>query len=149
MCWTALYSLTYPATPSEASVAHFVGAGDGAAENQNRQPPIVELADAAHEIDARCVRQPEIDDEQIELRQICTHAREQLGGAFDRDGAVTCALDRGLEAVPHEGRVIGNRARSWRSMRQLSACVVIPPDVSEWTASKALACVAELIRFSL
>ena len=48
-------------------LAHFVGAGDRAAEDQNRQPAVVELADRAHQLDARRVRQPQIEDDQIDL----------------------------------------------------------------------------------
>ena len=40
MCCTALYSLMYPATPSSRQLAHFVGARDGPAENEDGQPPL-------------------------------------------------------------------------------------------------------------
>ena len=75
-------------------LAHFFGAGDRAAEDQDRQPPFVELADAADEIDARRVGQPQVDDQEIELCEVGAHAGEQLGGALDRDGAMAGALER-------------------------------------------------------
>ncbi len=109
MCWTALYSLTYPATPERRELAHFVGAGNRAAENQNRQPAVVELADAAYEIHPCGVGQPQIDDEQIDVRQVRAHAGEQLGGASYGDRTMTGTLECGFEAVPDECRVIGNQ----------------------------------------
>ena len=42
-------------------LAHFVGARDRAAEDQDRQPAVVELADRSDQIDARRVRQPQIE----------------------------------------------------------------------------------------
>ena len=65
-------------------LAHFVGARDRAAEDQNRQPPFVELADRADQVDARRVRQPQIEDDQIDLCKIGADPRQQLGRALDR-----------------------------------------------------------------
>ena len=47
-------------------LAHLVCAGNRAAEDQDRQPAAVELADRSDQIDARRVRQPEIENEQID-----------------------------------------------------------------------------------
>ena len=54
------------------------------------------------------VRQPQIDDQQIELREVGAHAREQLGGAFHRHRAMSGALERALEAVADERGVVGD-----------------------------------------
>ena len=42
-------------------LAHLVGARDRAAEDQDRQPPVVELADRSDQVDAGRVRQPQIE----------------------------------------------------------------------------------------
>ena len=119
-------------------LAHFVGAGHRAAEDENRQPALVHLADVADDVEAGRVGQPQIEDEQIELRQVDAHAREQFGGAFDGQGAMSGALDRRLEAVADERRVIGDEdGLRWSSQR----VVVEPNDGRPF--------VADCIRFSL
>src|SRR4029453_17773911 len=50
--------------------AHFLGVGDRAAENQHRQPPVVQLADRPYEIDTGSVRQPQVDDDEIDVLEI-------------------------------------------------------------------------------
>src|SRR5688572_19100392 len=92
-----------------AQLAHFLGACYRTAENQNRQAPIVELADAADQVDPRRVRQTQVDDEQVELREVGAHASEQLGGAFDGDGAMAGAFEGALEALAYERGVVGNK----------------------------------------
>ena len=54
------------------------------------------------------MRQPQVDDEQIELREVGAHAGEQLGGAFHGHGAMAGALQRRLEAVADERRIVGD-----------------------------------------
>ena len=48
-------------------LAHFFGARNRSAENQDRQPSVIKLTDAAHQVHAGGVRQTQIDDQQIEL----------------------------------------------------------------------------------
>ena len=64
-------------------LAHLFGGRDRAAEDQNRQPAAVELADRPHQLDAAGMRQPQIEDDQVDPRQVGAHAGEQLGGALD------------------------------------------------------------------
>ena len=111
--------------------AYFFGAGDRAAENENGQPPIVEPPDASHELDARGVRQPEVDDEEIDLRLIGAHAREQLGRALDGDGAMAGAFERGLETVADERSVVGNQDGLCARGASGHESVEVPRDVSE------------------
>jgi hypothetical protein len=55
------------------------------------------------------VRQTKIDHEQIEVREIGPHAREQLHRALDRNRPMAGGLERGLETIPDERRVVGNQ----------------------------------------
>jgi hypothetical protein len=89
-------------------LAHLVGARDRAAEDQHGQPARVDLAQAAHEVQAGGVRQPEIEDDQVDPIEVRPYAREQLHGAAHGDRAVTRLLERRLEAVPHEAGVVRN-----------------------------------------
>src|SRR6185503_5011295 len=105
-------------------LAHFVGARDRAAEDQHRQAPFVELADRANQVDARRVRQPQVDDDEINLCKIGADARQQLGRALDHDRLVPGALDRRAKAVAHERRVVGdhNGLRRDRGCAHLRIC---------------------------
>ena len=129
-------------------LAHLFRARYRTAENQNRQAPVVELADAADQVDPGGVRQAQVDDQQIELREVGPHAREQLGGAFHRHGAMAGALERALEAVAHERGVVGDenglggRGAGGHHSTEVSL-------MYRNATSKALACVAELIRLSI
>ena len=89
-------------------VAHLVGGGDRAAEDEDGQPPLIDLADGAHQLDPAGVRQPEIEDDQIDSREVGAHAREQLRGALHRERGMTGAEEGRGEAVPHEGGVVGD-----------------------------------------
>ena len=103
-------------------LAHFVGAGDRAAEDQDRQPPVVELADRPDQIDARRVRQPQVEDDEIDLVEIGADARQQLGRALDRrsPGARRPRAPResGRGRTPCRRR----RRRSWRRPRCWPSC---------------------------
>ena len=103
-------------------LAHFVGARHRAAEDENRQPPVVELADVADDFHAGRVRQPQIEHQQVELVEFGADARQQFRGAFRGQRAMAGAFDRRLEAVAHKRRVIGdeNGFRGGRS-RHLEA----------------------------
>ena len=92
--------------PQRGEVAHLVGGGDGPAEDQDGQPPLIDLADGANQLDAAGVGQTEIEYDQIDLREVGAHAGEQLGGALHREGGMTGAEERRGEAVPHEGGVV-------------------------------------------
>ncbi len=125
-------------------VAHFVGGGNRAAEHEDRQSSLIELADRPDEFHAAGVRQPEVEDDQIDFGQIGAYAHEQLGGAFHGQRGVTGAQERGGKSIPHEGGIVsdddgfggghGGRShvKSYRTQR-----------------SVALRLVAEFIRFSL
>ena len=112
-------------------LAHFVGVGDRAAEDQDRQPAAVQLADAADEIDTGGVGQAQIDDEQIDLGEVGAHPREQLDGALDRHGAVARRLQRGLEAVSDERGVVGDEDGLGARRGSAHEATVIPSVVSE------------------
>jgi hypothetical protein len=69
-------------------IADLLGRGDGAAEHEDGQLALVQLADRADEIDAAGVRQPQIEHDEIDAREIRAYARQQLGGALDRQRRV-------------------------------------------------------------
>ena len=94
--------------PEAGQVADLGGAADGAAEDQDRQPPAVELADGTHQFDTAGVGEPEIDHHQIDVRQIRADPGQQFGRTPDGEGPVAGVLDRGLEPVPNERGIIGN-----------------------------------------
>ena len=86
----------------------FVRARNGAAENQQRQPAVVELADRADQVDAGRVGQPQIQDDQVDLVEVGADAREELGRALHRNRFVTGAFERRAKPIPHERRVVGD-----------------------------------------
>src|SRR3954454_4176120 len=69
-------------------LAHLVGARDRSTEDQNRQGAVIELANGPHELDAGSMRQPEVEDDEIEAREVGTYAREELGRTLDGHGLV-------------------------------------------------------------
>src|SRR5437667_10958643 len=64
---------------------HFLRAGNRAAKDQNRQSPIVQLSNRADQIDARSVRKPQVEDEQIDLTEIGADACQEFRGTLDGD----------------------------------------------------------------
>ena len=68
----------------------------------------------AHQLDARRVRQPQVEHDQIDLAEIGADARQQLRGALDRDGLVAGVLQRRAETVADERRVVGDDDRLGR-----------------------------------
>jgi hypothetical protein len=89
-------------------LAHLVGVRDRAAEDQDRQPSLIQLADRSHELHPGIVRQPQIQHDQIDVREIGEHARHQLGRALDDDRLVACVLDRRAESIAHERGIVGD-----------------------------------------
>ncbi len=89
-------------------LAHLLGVRDGAAEDQYRQAAVIELANRPHQIHARRVGQSQIEDDEIDLRQIGVDARQQLGSTLDGDGFVARAFHCRAEAIAHERGVISD-----------------------------------------
>ena len=69
----------------------------------------VELADGAHQVDARREREAQVEDEQVELLEVGADAAEQFGGALGGDGSVAGFLQGSLEPFAHERRVVGDQ----------------------------------------
>ena len=88
--------------------ADFLCAADRAAEYENRQPAIVNFPDTPHQLDTRLMGKTEIDDEQIDLDQICTDSRKQLRRALNGDRPVSGVLECGLETVADERGIVRN-----------------------------------------
>jgi hypothetical protein len=88
--------------------AHLVRRGDRAAEDQDGQPSAVKLPDGADEIDAARMRQPQIEDDQVQPIEIRPDARQQLRGALDGQRLVSRAEERRREPVAHERGVVGD-----------------------------------------
>ena len=89
-------------------LAHFVGVGDGAAEHQDRQLAVIELADRADQLDAAGMRQPQIQDDQVDPLEIAADAREQFRRALDGQRGVPGSEQSRGEAVTDERRVVGD-----------------------------------------
>ena len=108
------------------------------------RPPI-ELADRAHQLDAAGMRQPQVEHDEVDLRQIRAHAGQQLGRALHRERGVAGAEQSGGESVPHERGVVGDDdgfgcghgMTPSRGQRYRTGTI------------RALALIAEFIRFSL
>ena len=58
-----------------------------------------------HQLDARGVRHPQIEHNQIEIVEVGAHVREQLRHGFDDHGAMPGRVERGLEPIAHERRI--------------------------------------------
>ena len=101
--------------------SNLVGARDRAAEDQDRQLAFVELPHAADEIDAGLMRQPEIEHDEIDLRQIGADSREQFRGALDSDRFVPRIFDGRAKPIAHERGVVGDddRLRRDRGVRHV------------------------------
>ena len=98
-------------------LAHLVGVGDRAAEDQNRQPAVVELADRAHQIDARRMgsrRSRTIRSMVARRREAAPAVRRALLTASALCPAVSSAV---LKPVADKRRIVGdeNRLRRERS----------------------------------
>ena len=98
-------------------VADLGGIGDGAAEHDDRQAALVDLPHVPHELGTGRVRQPEVEQDQVDPLEIRPDACQQFGGGPHRDRPVARFLERRLEAVAHERGVVGDehglcRARS-------------------------------------
>ena len=132
--------------PKRGEVAHLVGGGDRPAEDEDGQLPLIDLADGAHQLDAAGVRQPEIEYDQIDLREVGAYAGEQLRGALHRERGMTGAEEGRSEAVPHESGVVcdDDGLGGWHDLE---------PDAITRMVSvlrrRGLSFVAEFIRFSL
>jgi hypothetical protein len=87
---------------------HFLGVRDRTAEHENRQPALVELPDDPHQLHAARMRQPQVQDDEVDYVPVGLHPCQQLGGRLERNGAMTRLLERVGEAIPHERRVIGD-----------------------------------------
>ena len=74
--------------PERSQLVHLIHARHRAAEDQDGQVPLIELADAPHQVDPRRVGHLEVEHDQINLGQIDTHVCEQLRHAPDNHGAV-------------------------------------------------------------
>ena len=97
-----------PRDPQRRELAHLVGAGDRAAEDQDRQPALVELPDGTDQVHSGGVRQAQVEDDQIDMIDVGADPRQQFGRALDRYGLVSRALERGAKAVADERRIVGD-----------------------------------------
>ena len=127
--------------------AHFLRCRDRAAEHQDRQTAVVELSNAADEIDASGVWEAKIDDQQIELSQVGADPCEQLGCALHGDGAMAGGLERGFEPVAHECRIVGDEYGF--SARGAGHHAGSPTEMYRNATRKAIARVGEFSRYSL
>ena len=89
-------------------LADFVHAGHRAAEHQDRESPLIQLPDPPHQLDTRRVRHAQIERDQIEIRQVRAHVRQQLRDALDHQRAMPRGVERGHEAIPHKWCVGGD-----------------------------------------
>jgi len=114
------------------------------AEDEDRQSPLIELANRPDELDATRVWQAEIENDKIDAREVGAHPDEQLRRALHGERRVPGTEKGGGKSIPHEGGVVGDddgfcrghgggsHVKSYRSR-----------------AFAALGLVAEFIRFSL
>ena len=124
-------------------LAHLVGAGDRAAEHQDRQPPVVELADRADQLDAAGVRQPQVEHDQVDPVEIGADARQQLRRALD--GAAACARRRARAVAKRSRTNAVSSATMTVLVRSLRRCRTEP--IGHGDSAREL--IAEFIRFSL
>ena len=89
-------------------LAHLVGARDRAAEDQHRELAVVEFADRSDEVDARRMRQAQIQDDEIDGVQIGADPRQQLRGALDRDRFVAGVFDSRAKPIANKRSVVGD-----------------------------------------
>ena len=73
--------------------------------------PSSSLRIGAHQLDAGRVRQPQIEDDQIDGREVGADPRQQLGRALDGHRAVAGGLERAAEPVANKRRVVGDEDR--------------------------------------
>ena len=85
MCCDGAVLVDVAGDAQRGEVAHLVGGGDRPAEDEDGQPPLIDLADRANQLDAAGMRQTQIEYDQIDLREVGAHAGEQLGGALHRE----------------------------------------------------------------
>src|SRR5439155_12734729 len=97
-----------PGHAQRRQILDLVGAGDGAAEDQNGELTVVELADGSDQFDAWCVRQPEVEHDQIDGDEIGAHAGQELRRALDGDRLVPGGLERRAKPVADKRRVVGD-----------------------------------------
>ena len=89
--------------------AHFIGAGDRAAEDEDRQPTFVEFADRPDQVDAGGEGEPQVEDDEIEFLQIGTHSGQQFCGTASGHRTMPRFLQRGLKPLPHEYGIVGDQ----------------------------------------
>ena len=97
--------------PQGGQRADLVGAGDGAAEEQDGDAPVVDRADGLDDGDARGARQLQVEHDEIDVGAVAAHAGEQVGCAADGDGPMSGILDGRAEPVADERRVVGDDDR--------------------------------------
>ena len=88
-----------------------------AAEDQDRQLSSVELANRADEIHSAGVREPKIEDNEIDPREVGAHASQQFDGALDGERRMARAEQRRRETVAHECGVVRDDHRLGRNFR--------------------------------
>ena len=62
----------------------------------------------AHQFDPARVGQPEVDHQQVDVREVGADPGQQFGRAPDGEGPMPGVLEGGLEPVAHERRIIGD-----------------------------------------
>src|SRR5688572_5041787 len=81
--------------------------------------PLIELADAAHQVHTGGVRHAQIEYDQIKIVEVGPHVGEQLRHALGDHRSVPRCIERRLKAIAHERRIGGyqNRLASNRRRR--------------------------------
>src|SRR5262249_22954893 len=87
---------------------------DRAAEDENRDAPLVELPEGAHDVDAGRLRKSKIEHDEVERSRPGSDVREQLRRRRRHDRFVARLLDRGAKPVSHERGVVGDQNRLGR-----------------------------------
>ena len=78
-------------------LADLISVGDGAAEDHDRRPVLVHLAERAQHGHAVALWQPQIEHDQVNLVLAGAHAAKQFGSVLRCDSFVTGPFDRHSE----------------------------------------------------
>ena len=77
----------------------------------DRRPLRIDRAKRADDVDAVGLREPQIDDDEIDAGRVGFDARHEFVAVGDRDRGVARTFERRLEPVAHKRRVIRDNHR--------------------------------------